>query len=161
MILFLDFDGVLHPNEVTHYQKRGIVLECDGHTLFEHADTLVEILSPYPQVKIVLSTSWVAALGFDRAKSYLPENLKNRVIGATYHSALSAREWWWSMTRYGQIARYVQRHHLLRWIAVDDNDEGWPEDQRNHLVCTNEWAGLGQPAVQLSLTEKLGVMAMS
>ncbi len=33
MIVFLDFDGVLHPNEVVLYQKRGIVLECDGHSL--------------------------------------------------------------------------------------------------------------------------------
>ena len=158
MIVFLDFDGVLHPNEVFLYPKRGIVLECDGHALFEHADVLLQILEPHPQVKIVLSTSWVVALGFNRAKGRLPKGLQNRVIGATYHTAQGERSVWWAMTRHEQIARYVRRHNLVNWVAIDDDDHGWPEDQRYHLVHTDEWAGLGQLAAQSSLAEKIASM---
>ncbi len=161
MIVFLDFDGVLHPNEVVLYQKRGIVLECDGHSLFEHADTLVEILSPYPQAKIVLSTSWVVALGFDRAKSYLPPDLQKHVIGATWHSGLRDKNWWWSLTRHQQIMRYVSRHRPDQWVAIDDNAEGWPDNQRHHLVHTDEWGGIGQKMAQNDLMEKLALMCAS
>jgi hypothetical protein len=155
MILFLDFDGVLHPNEVYYYQKRGVVLECDGHALFEHADTLVELLEPHPEVSIVLSTSWVSVLRFSRAKSYLPESLQKRVRGATWHSAMGEVHWWNSLSRYEQIALYVRRHNLTDWVAVDDNDAGWPDDMRHHLVHTDEWAGLGQKAARESLAHKL------
>ena len=152
-ILFLDYDGVLHPNEVYHYHKRGVVLECDGHALFEHADVLLEILEPHPQVSIVLSTSWVSVLGFDRTKGYLPGALQKRVRGATYHSAFNG--WWDSATRYQQIAGYVVRHGLSDWIAVDDDDVGWPDESRHRLVFTKEMAGLGEQAARKCLAEKL------
>ncbi len=164
MIVFLDFDGVLHPNEdflkhpLHHYQRRGIVLECDGHSLFEHVGVLEEILEPHPQAKIVLSTSWVVALGFNRAKGHLPTALQNRVIGATYHSAQGDRNWWWGLTRHEQIARYVRRHNLHQWIAIDDDECGWPENQYHRLVHTDEWAGLGQAAAQSDLAAKLVTM---
>ncbi len=152
-ILFLDYDGVLHPNEVYHYHKRGVVLECDEHALFEHAEALVDILEPHPQVSIVLSTSWVSVLGFDRTKDYLPGALQKRVRGATYHSAFNG--WWDSATRYQQIAGYVACHGLSDWIAVDDNDVGCPDESRHHLVFTNEMAGQGERAAQERLAEKL------
>ncbi|WP_273146055.1 HAD domain-containing protein [Ferrovum myxofaciens] len=127
--------------------------ECDGHALFEHADALVEILEPHPRVSIVLSTSWVSVLGFDRAKGYLPQALQKRVRGATYHSTF--KSWWDSATRHQQIAGYVMRHRLTDWIAVDDNDVGWPEEKRHHLVHTDEQSGLGDQKAQEILAHKL------
>lgn len=50
---------------------------------FQHAPLLIEALANRPDIKIVLSMSWVARLGFDRAKSYLPAELGERVIVAT------------------------------------------------------------------------------
>lgn len=49
MILFLDYDGVLHTDEAYH-TKKGVVLRCDGHNLFEHAQLLTDLLEPYPHV---------------------------------------------------------------------------------------------------------------
>jgi hypothetical protein len=153
MILFLDFDGVLHPDKAYHYHNRGVVLECDGHALFEHVDALVDLLESYPEVPIVLSTSWVSVLGFDRAKGYLPKTLQKRVRGATYHTSLS--HWWANVTRFQQIAGYLARHQPGDWIAVDDDDEGWPDEMRHHLVHTNEWGGLGDHSALESLAHKL------
>ena len=64
--LFLDFDGVLHPDEVYRVGGR-IVLRVDGFSLFEWSSILDELLAPYPGTQIVLSTSWVRILGFDEA----------------------------------------------------------------------------------------------
>lgn len=73
-LLYLDFDGVLHPSEVFHQGGRGPTLaeSFAGHKLFEHAVTLAKLLASYPSVRLVLSTSWVLAYGLEAATSYLP-----------------------------------------------------------------------------------------
>lgn len=118
------------------------------------APFLVDALAPYPRVRIVLSTSWVRHLHFSRACRYLPEALRHRVIGATWHSSMARNEGsfeWDRVTRYAQIARYVQRSGLEHWIAIDDDDEGWAESARARLVHSNPWQGLSDPKTLLSL----------
>ncbi len=56
-VLYLDYDGVLHNDSVYRVRGQGIVIR-DG-VLFEWAHYLVEALRPYPDIRIVLSTSWV------------------------------------------------------------------------------------------------------
>lgn len=85
MILFLDYDGVLHSSEVYLVRRQPVLRDEPGMTLFQHAPLLIEALASRPDIKIVLSTSWVARLGYDRAKGYLPVALQARVIGATWH----------------------------------------------------------------------------
>jgi len=105
----------LHPGEV--YRIRGqIVLQCDGINLFEWAPLLVEYLAPHPDVRIVLSTSWVRVLSFSRARAWLPAALAKRVIGATWHSAIN-QDWWLGLSRYDQISRHAQRHRIARWLV--------------------------------------------
>lgn len=145
--VFLDFDGVLHPDAVYHYRGRGIVLESDGHALFEHAPTLAELLDPHPEVRIILSTSWVSMLDFKRAKSHLPKELQGRVKGSTFHSSMDMT-WWNSLSRFEQIENYVARHRLRAWIAIDDDDEGWPADARSRLVHCDRHGGIGDTAAQ-------------
>lgn len=151
--LFLDYDGPLHPDEV-YLIKGKIVLKADGVALFEYAPLLEQALAPFPQVKLVLATSWVKALGFDQAKAYLPAGLQTRVTGATYHSKMP-REWWSSMTRYEQIAAYVREHGVQRWLALDNDDEGWPETLRNRLVHVDDWLGVFEARAQQELQTKL------
>ena len=59
-MLFLDFDGVLHPEDV--HRRAGnspYIGSPSGHVLFEHAPLLAAVLRPCPDIRIVLSTSWV------------------------------------------------------------------------------------------------------
>ena len=87
MILFLDFDGVLHPDAV--YLERGRpVLRADGEP-FMWSCHLVDALASASHVRIVLSTSWARELRFARARDYLPAELRPRVIGATWHSGMA------------------------------------------------------------------------
>jgi hypothetical protein len=154
-VLFLDYDGVLHPNEVYLQTGRSIELRADGHALFEHGELLSTLLAPHLHIRIVLSTSWVAALrSFNEAKGYLPKVLQERVIGSTWHSG-EDRYRWDAMTRYEQVMSYVLRHRLPNWIAIDDDAAGWPEDKRHHLVHTDAWGGLGDAPAQADLIAKL------
>jgi hypothetical protein len=141
MILFLDFDGVLHPNSVWQTSK-GLQLDCDGHNLFEHAELLAVILHDLPHVKIVLSTSWVSTITYNYAKSVLPPALQERIIDSTFQKGQN--EYIWNkMTRYEQIAQFTRRHQIKEWLALDDNDFRWPERKRHRLIHCNEYGGLG------------------
>ncbi len=155
-VLYLDFDGVLHPEPVYRHPKRGIYLgvECVGHTLFENTQILQDALAPYPQLAIVLSTSWVRVLGFSRAKTYLPESLRRRVIGATFHSCMNKVEFD-AMTRGAQVLADANRRGVSQWIALDDNDEGWLSAAESHLVLTEEKLGLAKPESVAELVTKL------
>lgn len=156
MILFLDFDGVLHPNEA-YTTPSGVVLRCDGHNLFEHSELLANLLEPHPNVQIILSTSWVWTIGFERTKEHLPVRLQSKIIGATWHSEIDELPIWDRLTRYEQINICANSRGIKDWIAVDDNDTGWPSNKRHCLVHTNEWGGLGGTVGALDeLREKLG-----
>lgn len=157
MILFLDFDGVLHPDEV--YLVRGRpMLRDEGH-LFMWAPLLEDALSPFPDVQIVLSTSWVQKLNFRRASNFLPEALRRRIIGATWHSKMAEEidysHWWNAATRHQQIRRYVNRAELTNWIAIDDDGEGWSTGDANKLILTDSQKGLSDAKLLLQLSIKL------
>ncbi|MEQ6352809.1 HAD domain-containing protein [Ralstonia pseudosolanacearum] len=163
MILFLDFDGVLHPDAA--YCERGRpVLRAEG-ALFMWAPILVDIVAPFPALRIVLSTSWVRVLRFDRARSYLPRELQRRVIGATWHSAMARHpegshrinDWYATATRYQQIVRYVERSGAAasEWLAIDDDDDGWEDVNRFRLIPTDGRFGLSVLKTQHELRSKL------
>lgn len=154
-VLFLDFDGVLHP-DAAFRTKRGIELRAPG-TLMMHAGVLQSILHDFPRVKIALSTSWVRMLGYQRARAALPEELQARTVSSTWHSHMrdSAREGYDMFTRYEQICGAVTRAGITKWIAIDDDPEiSWP-DSDERLVRCDPQLGLGSEAAQFELRLKL------
>lgn len=158
-ILFLDFDGVLHPDHV-YLVKGKPVLRVDGFNLFEFSDVLIQKLQPYPEVKIVLSTSWVKAFrNFQKVKSFLPIELQSRIIGACWHTNLDQHEWE-QRTRYQQILTYLINKGVADcdWIAIDNDDQGWSEQHRSNLVLTDDDGGLSFIQAQNDLAEKLELL---
>lgn len=153
-LLYLDFDGVLHPSDVYRLPGVGPRLADSqaslGHRLFEHAPLLVELLNPYPHVRIVLSTNWVHVLGYDRTKQHLPSELQERVIGATYHRRLSAGDYEQS-SRGQQVWADVQRRLPSAWLSLDDDDELWPEPALCHWFRTDKNGGIGIGEGELAL----------
>lgn len=155
MILFRDFDGVLHPEAAYLYGKT-LMLDADG-ALFMWANLLVDALADRPDVRIVLSTSWVRLLSFNRARDYLPPVLRARVIGGTWHSAADRWEWE-QMTQHQQIRRYVNRNRVTHWLALDDDNEKWGDADRDRLILCHPDAGLSDPAALPNLRNKLRAM---
>lgn len=122
-ILYLGFDGVLHHESVFRSHKRGPFLSVppddmnDSHSLFQHADLLGDILSQYPDLRIVLATSWVRYYGCYRSAKRLPESLRTRVVGATFHSRMNASEFA-AATREVQIWNDILTRVPKSWIAI-------------------------------------------
>jgi len=149
-ILFLDFDGVLHRG-VARVAGDKVVSERPGEIeLFEYAPVLAGILHRFPAVEIVLSTSWVRVLGFEASRSALPPSLSDRVIGATYDES-SADAWSWeSIARGCQVTSYVRRHVIRRWVAIDDEADGFDGCAEHFVACETALA-LGSESAQRRL----------
>ncbi|MEX3926712.1 HAD domain-containing protein [Paraburkholderia sp. BR10936] len=159
-VLFLDYDGCLHPHPV--HEKPGygpFLVGFPGHKLFEHAPLLESVLEPYPNLKIVLSTSWVRRYrgSLRRTSRWLPPGLRARVVGATYHSRMHSPDFL-EASRGMQIWSDVLRRKPKAWLAVDDDDEGWPPWCRDNLVRTDEVLGISRPDVLAELKAKLAAM---
>jgi hypothetical protein len=155
-VLYLDFDGVGHPADVWFDTvSKQVSLRAPGHVLFESMPVLEAAIVPYPDLKIVLSTKWVATFGFEYAKACLSEALQRRVIGATY-DPLSPEAWRFGrLKRYDAIALDVARRQPHRHLAVDDDALGWPENEREALVLVPAKIGLQCPAAQSLLNARL------
>lgn len=159
-VLYLDYDGVLHHENVLRHPRRGIYLDAPPEfTLFQHVGLLEALLAPHPDVLIVLSTSWVRAIGYSRTLKRLTPLLRERVIGATFHSRMNEGAFV-MLPRGVQVLDDVQRRRPAAWIALDDDGVGWPEEHRHRLVLTDDRLGLTGPGVSDELSRKLTALVI-
>lgn len=157
-VLFLDFDGVLHPDDV-YRNRSGLELRAPGQ-LMMHAGMLIEILKEFPLVRISLSTSWVRILGYRRARAALPPELQALTVSSTWHSRMPKApfEGYDMYSRYQQIHAAVTRAGLTNWLALDDDPfESWPDHDRR-LIRTDPDLGLSSLPTQEELWLKLRAM---
>ncbi len=158
VVLYLDFDGVLHPDAA--YRGPKCTVRMQRGQLFEWTPCLEGVIAPYPTLRIALSTSWVRVLGYDRARGALPPPLRHRVIGATYHSRIHGptrelRDSWAQFPRGMQIAEDVARRRPSSWLAVDDAVHEFAAEQRERLVPCRSERGLGDARAQELLASLL------
>lgn len=157
-VLYLDFDGVLHHEDVRR-GKKGMFFGPEAqktghdHAFFEHCHLLESLLEPYPDVQIVLSTTWAKVLGFSRARKRLSPDLQARVVGSTFHSGMD-RLFFDEASRGMQIWSDVCRRTPSQWLAIDDDHFGWPVWCRHKLICTPEDRGLNSEVVLHEAREK-------
>lgn len=112
MILFLDFDGVLHPEPC-----------FDRAKLFCFLPRLESVLHEFSNVSIVVSSTWRDSRSLDDLRGFFSEAIRHRVIGTTPN--------WRDCTDILEIIGF-QRHAEIEawlrnspepwesWIAIDD-----------------------------------------
>jgi hypothetical protein len=153
-LLYVDYDNCLHACDA---YKTGdlIVPSVRAERLFAFADVLESLLAPYPALQIVLSTSWVEAIGFEAALNSLPlASLRARVVGSTFNPEEDLIRTWREIPRGQQVRRHVQRHGIKRWLALDDMREGF-EGVESQLVHCQPGVGLGDKDVQELFARRL------
>lgn len=158
LVLYVDYDSPLHHENVWWHPRRGPYIKAGPEfSLFQYVNLLAEVLDPYPDLRIVLSTSWVRRYTFSKAAKRLPPSLRERVIGATYHSEMHEASF--AATPRGlQIWADVLRRRPRDWIALDDDDLHWPAWCREKLVRTHDELGISEPNVLAELKTKLAMM---
>jgi hypothetical protein len=144
--LFLDIDGVLHRGIARRSGNR-VMSSAPDIQLFEYAAVLDDLLRPYPDVQIVLSSDWSVVMGTDFTRAAIPSpGIRDRIVGATFEGCTFNPLLWPLLTRGAQVLDYVGRNAPLRWLAVDDRTDGF-EACRERLVHCQTEVGLGDSAV--------------
>lgn len=115
-ILFLDFDGVLHP--ASAYQTRA----------FCHAPALAECLRPY-SCEVVISSSWRFNYSLDEMLHLLPSALAQRVIGTTGPAHVGR------YSRYQEIHAFLKDTGGITWRVLDDATWEFPTDFHGLIAC--------------------------
>ena len=125
-ILFLDFDGVLHP------------LNSEKENLFCKVHYLEKALEG-TSCKIVITSNWRLTYSTEKMSELLPRSIRKLVIGAT--EVLNEI----NHKRFIEIESYLSTHINLSsidWRAIDDSPQDFPTDCKN-LICCNPISGMG------------------
>jgi hypothetical protein len=127
LILFLDFDGVLHPDPCT-----------DPERLFEHAPRLMRVLDDFPGLGVVLSTAWRTQRTESQLLDALPPALRQRVLGSNprcsdFKPPLELVPY----RRHAECRQWLQDHGMgaSPWWALDDRAEGFAPYCENLIEC--------------------------
>lgn len=131
MILFLDFDGVLHPCGDPYRPS-------PAASLFSRLPRLQSLLREYPGVRIVISSSWRTD-GLDALKRNFDADISERVVGVT---PLTPRD------QHGYMEAVREREILAwldanggrdqAWVALDDADFQFPTWSTRLVVCDSD-----------------------
>lgn len=138
MILFLDFDGVLHPDPC--YDRRH---------LFRHAPALSEVLQRYEEVKVVLSTQWRTVYPLEKIAASLPITLRDRIVGINpIFGEIDAPAAWIPYPRQAECLHWLKENASpeTEWVAIDDRP-GWFEPYCERLIVCHPRIGLDEQAL--------------
>lgn len=150
MILFLDFDGVLHPDPCH-----------DTSILFCHSPRLESVLRDFQDVPIVISSTWRTARTLDDLKAFFSPDIAPRIIGVTP----AWRDLPDLLDTIGHTyVRQVEIEGWLRasgrpwekWIAIDDKAY-WFKPFLPNLVISDPRFGLADDVVD-RLRKKLCIV---
>ena len=75
MILFLDFDGVLHPE----YDRQA----APADVAFCHLPRFEAVMRDHPEVEIVISSTWREQFPLDDLRARFSPDIAARIVGAT------------------------------------------------------------------------------
>ena len=144
VVLFLDFDGVLHPDGEAALDENFRLLP--NPNLFCWKGLLHELLEPHPEVQIIVSSDW-RRLFDDENLVRLLGPLGNRFVGIV--ETLGG-------PRSQEILGEAARRSIERWVALDDHvsvHEAAKEDYR-FIACDPRF-GISNPETQKRLSKRL------
>ncbi|OKS33368.1 HAD domain-containing protein [Pseudomonas aeruginosa] len=141
MILFLDIDGVLHPDPPQPDQR------------LRSLPRLVEILRDHHQVEVVISSLWREHLSLDQLRELFPADLRARIIDVT---PIAERvDGWLPARREEEILEWLAAAGRAdeHWLALDD--QAWQFTQhRDRLIACTFYDGITE-AIEAQLRQRL------
>jgi hypothetical protein len=128
MFLFLDFDGVMHPD------RYGV------DRYFCHLGRLEDWMRQRPRVELVVSSSWRAVHPLDEIQSYFSQDLQHRIIGGTPQLL---RDTWSEAERKQVFVREMEVGLWLEgsgmsatpWVILDDMAELFSPQHPQLVLC--------------------------
>ncbi len=115
-LLFLDFDGVLHP---THFA---------GESPFSRAHLLEETLALFSP-KIIISSSWRFTHNLEKLQKTIPNHISSLIIGATGQAVIGKHP------RFTEIQNYLRGYGSADWKTLDDSYWEFPNPCPRLIRC--------------------------
>jgi hypothetical protein len=136
VLLFLDFDGVLHP------------AGCDTSTYFCHREQLEAVLREHPNVALVIASTWRHAYPLNELKRHFSPDIAGRIVGKTPTWETEDDE----HIRYREILKFLENPKVagLQWIALDDSAFEFPPDCGQLVLCESSRGFDAQTAALLT-----------
>jgi hypothetical protein len=114
--LYLDFDGVLHPNFV------------DKGQLFSHMQKLTKAIEGKP-LRVVISSSWRFHEDFGYLRSLFEPTTQSQIVGCTGPAYIG--KW----ARWNEIIKHVTTNGVKDWVALDDAYLEFPPECEELILC--------------------------
>lgn len=113
ILLFLDFDGVLHP----YFPRRDIPQRANEY--FSFLPRLEAVLRDYPEVNVVIASTWRKYHTLEELRAFFSQDLRTRVVGVTPVEPPGGSE---AGERQREVETYLQEQKLIGvpWVALDD-----------------------------------------
>lgn len=151
MLVYLNFDGVLHPNHFQYRYRRTPELLWPSHTAFEYAPALENALEGCPDATVVLNTWWTYYLTVEACLELLPASLRARVVGTTLVGGTGEAP-------LPNRVREAEKHigvPTKELLVLDNSSARYGEGLLPHLLLVNEETGLSCPSAMRALKKRL------
>jgi len=129
-VIFLDFDGVLHPTG----GKPGEA------SPFCWVDVLAEDLALHPDVGLVVHSSWIERYSIEELREFL-EPIAGRLLGTVKPGP-----------RAQAILSFLREHsYIQHWLVIDDDESEFGAGFGESLLLCNPRSGLSDPDARARL----------
>ncbi|RQV10020.1 hypothetical protein DF047_10550 [Burkholderia cenocepacia] len=151
MLIYLNFDGVLHPNHLQYRYRHSPELLWPSHTAFEYAPALENAFEDCPDATVVLNTWWTYYLTVEACLQLLPASIRPRVVGTTLVGGIREEP---LPNRVREAERHigVPTNELL---VLDNSSARYGESLLPQLLLVNEETGLSCPSAMRALKKRL------
>lgn len=122
-ILFLDFDNVLHTfGDIWMRMGHSCMEFTPKATAFKWVPDLMEILRDFPDVHVVIHSTWRVSKDVDEIKLILFQfghpDLADRILATTGPFG----------GRYSSIQKFIEEFGIAEYVIVDDDRDELPDD---------------------------------
>lgn len=144
-LLFLDFDGVLHPRS-------------PGKKLFCNLPRLEAVLREFNFVEVVIASTWREDMDLGQLRELFSPDIRPRVIGVTPVMEIDFPAGPHG-SREEEICMFLEQGDFKKrsWLALDDEEKLFKPGCQNLIVCPTT-IGFDDNAERL-LTERLNTFA--
>jgi HAD domain in Swiss Army Knife RNA repair proteins len=130
--VYLGFTNVLHRGEAFLGMLGRVILEPEGKP-FGDTHHLLDALTPYPNVQVVLTSSWTWWVGDTEVIALLPRAIATKVVGTTCEFPPLLEEAVTCRGFVGSIIRHAIAHRVTSWLAIGSDFRGVPPSFASHF----------------------------
>lgn len=127
IVLFIDIDGVFHPYGSVALENGRV----SAIKPFRWLKQFMETIQDFPDLQLVLHSSWRVAFNRDELQAMIPSELFNKIIAFTDVNIMS---------RFASIEAYVKEHKIINYVIIDDEGDAFPSGLPE-LIVANRMEG--------------------